>query len=342
MGWIRLFLAASVVVAHNGIRVPGVEGHLAVLAFFVISGFYMGLVLNERYVGNTLGFYVARFLRLWPSYIIVFLAVLMFVSPMDHIIYTNYTAAILVWLSSLTMLFYQTLSWFGLEQSGDLVFLNINHLNDGVSALINATHMQQMWSVGVELCFYIVAPMFARKPKAIMFLLLIALGVFIYIKNALFFHHPLDHRSAVSSFWLFLLGMLSYYLWRRIKENKRFDGLSPITMSFFGVAVSIVCIAVAWQFFNNPYAIILCYSFFAVSIAFVFNATKKSKVDRWIGELSYPIYLIHWPIVSILITGHRGSWVWSFIIIGLSMIASVLLNFVIDRSVEQYRRTIAS
>jgi peptidoglycan/LPS O-acetylase OafA/YrhL len=105
MGLIRFFLAISVVIAHNGIRVPGIEGLLAVYAFFVISGFYMALVLNEKYLDNILGFYGARFLRLWPSYIVVLVIVLLFVAPMSDTIYASTLAAVYTWTATITMFF---------------------------------------------------------------------------------------------------------------------------------------------------------------------------------------------------------------------------------------------
>ena len=52
MGLIRTLLAISVVLAHSspifGIKLVG--GQVAVQAFYMISGFYMTLVLNEKYV----------------------------------------------------------------------------------------------------------------------------------------------------------------------------------------------------------------------------------------------------------------------------------------------------
>lgn len=337
MGLIRFYLAISVVISHNGIRFPGIEGHLAVMAFFVISGFYMALVLNEKYQSNLWGFYGARFLRLWPSYIVVFSLVLLLINPMGPEIYKTTLTTVYVWFSAVTMLFYQTLSWFGFDASGALVFLHTKEMNDTIQPLINATHMQQMWSVGVEICFYLIAPFFARKPKVIVSLFIVSLAVYIAIKNFLFFHHPLDHRSAICSFWLFLSGMLAYFGWRKFRTLEYAKSMRILPWSLFGIAVVILCIILAWQYFNNPYVTILCYIVFALSIIPVFHASRKSKWDRVIGELSYPIYLTHWPIVAFVITNHRGSWMWSFILIGISVLCSAALHFGVDRYVERIR-----
>ena len=54
MGLIRALLAISVILAHSesflGLSLVG--GKVAVQAFFIISGFYMALILNEKYIGG--------------------------------------------------------------------------------------------------------------------------------------------------------------------------------------------------------------------------------------------------------------------------------------------------
>lgn len=69
MGLLRLLLPACVVAFHGGpifgSRGMGAE---AVPAFFVLSGFYMNLVLDISYRGAVWKFYVNRILRLFPLY----------------------------------------------------------------------------------------------------------------------------------------------------------------------------------------------------------------------------------------------------------------------------------
>src|SRR5262249_9741127 len=62
-----------VLVEHSGQTIFGIQplrGYLAVQSFYVISGFYMALVLGERY-SSTRQFYISRFLRILPIYWIV-------------------------------------------------------------------------------------------------------------------------------------------------------------------------------------------------------------------------------------------------------------------------------
>src|SRR5258708_6221408 len=71
MGILRVILALSVVVAHVGplfgLRFFG-GGVMGVETFYMVSGFYMALVLSTRYRGRTRDFYFNRFLRLFPVY----------------------------------------------------------------------------------------------------------------------------------------------------------------------------------------------------------------------------------------------------------------------------------
>jgi len=70
MGGLRLTLALCVVVAHVAPRWPQllIRGDLAVEIFFMISGFYMALVLSTTYRTSKIEFWVARLLRIFPLY----------------------------------------------------------------------------------------------------------------------------------------------------------------------------------------------------------------------------------------------------------------------------------
>ena len=72
MGSLRLFLALSVALGHFGMPLGFPTSDIAVQSFYVISGFYMALVLNEKYGPGTYWLFISnRLLRLWPTYIVV-------------------------------------------------------------------------------------------------------------------------------------------------------------------------------------------------------------------------------------------------------------------------------
>ena len=76
MGLLRLILALNVVIAHAGgniFKVTSVGGLISVETFFMISGFYMSLILTSKYKGlDKYGLFMSnRLLRLFPIYFTV-------------------------------------------------------------------------------------------------------------------------------------------------------------------------------------------------------------------------------------------------------------------------------
>src|SRR5581483_4925682 len=81
MGVIRILLAIAVVIGHSKSSVFGfkyINGLIAVQSFFIISGFYMSLILNEKYNGKKILklFISNRLLRLFPTYFFVIIITL--------------------------------------------------------------------------------------------------------------------------------------------------------------------------------------------------------------------------------------------------------------------------
>ena len=73
MGTLRFILAMSVAYGHAGdfLGFPLIPGDTAVQSFYAVSGFYMALVLNEKYRpgSSTYSLFISnRFFRLFPVY----------------------------------------------------------------------------------------------------------------------------------------------------------------------------------------------------------------------------------------------------------------------------------
>lgn len=72
MGLIRLILAFAIVSNHyqNHQLFDFLYASVAVKSFYIISGFYMALILNNNSYVNKKNFYISRFMRLYPIYIV--------------------------------------------------------------------------------------------------------------------------------------------------------------------------------------------------------------------------------------------------------------------------------
>ena len=70
MGLVRVALALAVLLSHLPLAsYKFLSGGLAVQSFFIVSGFYMALVLGGKYKDVGL-FYSNRLLRLFPTYFV--------------------------------------------------------------------------------------------------------------------------------------------------------------------------------------------------------------------------------------------------------------------------------
>ena len=131
MGMLRFFFALSVIASHAN-KILGLEfvgGLMAVESFFIISGFYMALILNEKYTGKgSYKLFISnRFLKLFPIYwIVLILAVLLSLYEgwpiiQQYIKYSHYMSPITV-----IYLFFTNLFMLGQDS---LLFLRLNLLS---------------------------------------------------------------------------------------------------------------------------------------------------------------------------------------------------------------------
>ncbi|RYE52426.1 MAG: acyltransferase [Sphingobacteriales bacterium] len=171
MGLIRFILAIAVVLCHtttiNGFS--PVSGNTAVQCFYIISGFYMSLVLNEKYIGkNSLEtFYTNRALKIYPIYWFVLIASLLWSFMVYKLGYPGVlkqyadnsplATSTTVYLA-LSNIFIIGLDWiflFGLKD-GKMFFTK--DFNSSKPALYTFAFNSIAWTVGVELMFYFIAP----------------------------------------------------------------------------------------------------------------------------------------------------------------------------------------
>ena len=138
MGVLRLLLALTVLNWHYQFtHYNFIFSYSAVFLFMIISGFYISMVLDQRYgpgVKGALLFYGNRLLRLLPPYWVVFLATSAFNPPGGD------------WLNNL-LLFPHAL-WAQLA------------LTPGDS---NELYFGQMLTVALEMMFYAIAPLIVLR-----------------------------------------------------------------------------------------------------------------------------------------------------------------------------------
>lgn len=352
MGILRVILALSVLLGHTtpifGLTLFNPE--MAVQLFFTISGFYMALVLHGKYTGarGMLLFYLNRFLRLYPVYLVVLLAgwVLFFavwwrlgrvpqnnwmvpcgtMSLMERLpfILSNWTMIGLDWQCLCYVRPGTGISWM-----------------DGLLPLPRADGavwggqfrtIEQAWSVGAEICFYAIAPLLMRLKWP---LLVLVAGA------SMFLRWRIDSQVALYGFffWLsqvyfFIFGML-LFRWYRSASFK----LWPPKLL---LAWCLMCmVTVVWL---GPEKTVgtrwLLYPSFMVVLPSIFHWSKTLSWDRALGELSYPIYISHMLVVAVFGMAFRMKE--AAVIVPAVCFLAWLLWRLVDLPVDRFRQSLAT
>lgn len=198
----------------------------------------------------------------------------------------------------------------------------------------------QAWSLGAELLFYALAPYAVRSVRRILALLAASLAV----RFGLIW--GLGYSSAVWGYHFFpavlcffLLGSLSYHLLRgwRLRHGglvRRIGGgfmLLYLAYAGYGVLHGRGMLV---TFSYDTVKLWAAYLTFAASLPFVFALSANWRWDRWIGEMSYPVYLNHGLVLGLIpsVLGFsvhsRGG---AIIGLAVSVVAAMILHLAVER-----------
>jgi peptidoglycan/LPS O-acetylase OafA/YrhL len=360
MGIIRLLLALSVVAVHAG-SIFGfnlVGGPIAVQSFYIISGFYMSLILNEKYVGQNNSyrlFITNRFIRLFPVYWTVLLLTVFFslgVAYLSHgatygkfdsylQVGSNLPSFLYLMLANLVVFGQDVAMFLGITPESGQLFFAGNIFNSSLP-VHSFLFIPQAWTLGLELMFYLVAPFIVRRgPKLVTsillssFLLRLFLYDFMHLQN-----DPWTYRFFPTELMFFLLGYMSYQIHLKIKERKISRGINLSILTFMIVFTFLYEFLPEGKYSYSPFSLkeLIYFSAIITFIPFLFNFLKKIKWDNRIGELSYPVYISHMLVIMICgglhLTVLKAGWCIAII----TLLFSMVLNQLIASRFEVYRQ----
>ena len=328
---LRGFLAIYVMFAHIGYFVglsrlekpdvlfPGwpalvfnyfdLSGWDAVNMFMILSGFVIFHLLNKG--GESYPAYIIRrFFRLWPVFIIcIVLGVLTF----------DYYGAILEhnpW-SQNSWILKMTEVVVAIRQNGILPYFlcDLPMLHGLVSALVlpeggTRAFSSLAWCISTEWQFYLCAPLFYWVTKN-MTEHVAADGIrgFLAMRSRHAFDFGVNGANSLLPLQLhwFFLGMICYRAYREV-EGKGLTGRSRMKIGLavaFAVGISIfkprlAPAALAWQVAFA--ALIATAQKKRTVMTRLMTGVFDHPVSRYFGRISYPVYLIHWPVSILVIT----------------------------------------
>ena len=278
-------VAAILVTVFHARLVPG--GFIGVDIFYVISGYLItGLILREIEKTGTLdlrSFYQRRIKRLLPTSVFVLFVTAIFAwilfPPITRDALGRDLFAAAAYISNYLFAWWQN---------------DYQNLNATPSPFIH------YWSLAVEEQFYIVWPLFilflARYGKNI-----VLAGIAITTLLSLLFSIYLTQVAPIWAFyslptraWELGFGALLLFL----PETKKKIRILP-WLGFFGIAISSFNFNENTAFpGKNALVPVLATVFLMASIKYwppLFNDLANSRLSQWLGAISYPLYLWHWP-----------------------------------------------
>ena len=305
--------------------VPG--GFIGVDIFFVISGFLITrIILTQAKAGtfSALGFYARRVRRIFPALIVV-LAVTYLIGwfvllPDGFALLGRSTAAGVAFVSNL----------FQLGQTGYFA----------PDAAENP--LLHLWSLGIEEQFYIFWPlllvlMFGSKHRRFW---MAAIAVASFGVSLLIFlgYKEWSFYSPISRAWELLAGgiVANRLVDVPVAQPRRFPQADNLL-----AAIGIAAIVGAAAALNKDSLFPGAYALLPVLGAVLIIIAPNSAVNRillssrpmvWIGLISYPLYLWHWPLLSYLAIMRNG--VPNFVDIWAAVIVAVALSWLTFRFVE--------
>jgi peptidoglycan/LPS O-acetylase OafA/YrhL len=286
---LRAFAVLSVVCYHAfPSLLPG--GFVGVDVFFVISGFLIsGIIFKSLQEGDFSfsDFYARRVKRIFPALILVLVA-----------------SFALAWF----VLFDNELKQLGnhlLRASAFLSNFILWHESGYFDNAAETKPLLHLWSLAIEEQFYIVWPLIIWglwRLKTWRWQLMCGLAIASFAWNVYQSQHDLTHDfySPLTRFWELLCGALLAYRTVMFSVSEK----SAEWRAALGVALlllSVACIDAekrfpgAWALMPVMGAVLILS---ANGQAWISRIVFANRFIVWVGTISYPLYLWHWPIFS--------------------------------------------
>lgn len=326
LGWLRILLAGMVVDLHYGyfaylydmlsrkmhlhaaLQFCG-DGNIAVVGFFVMSGFLVAEILEHKYpshsVADFLHFTTSRYFRIFPLYWLVFAVTGLIAWA---ILPVSVTAASVVADGSLLP--------YGLYD-----FFAARHWFDGMLIV-------PAWSLSLDLVFYPIGYLFYKDRRflhaGIVLLMgyLILVAIFAQQSNA--FVAPAGQFSTHSwwhdEFYMTILpNLLAYFMGMFARSSGKF----VLPAWALPVSVGVILYVCYLPFGLSPFAQegVALLAFVALIMRLAQNG--RAKKESLMSSFTYALYLVHWPVKIVLL--HYFNFYANFVTRSVPLLISLVL-----------------
>lgn len=327
---LRTVAVLLVLVFHFDLFALGKAGFIGVDVFFVISGFLITAIIRADLEAGRFhfgDFLYRRIRRLYPA----LLATLSLTLIVGWFLFLPHRYAELATQTLLSLLyvvnfyFWQNVNYFGLRA--------------------DAVPLLHMWSLAVEEQFYVFFPLvcwgiWRLAPRLL--LPAVALAVLVSFGLGLMFtptKPELSFYLLPTRAWELMMGsLLALAVHGHVLRGAWLYAMGPLGLCL--IAASIILFGPLTQV-PGWFALLPTLGAVAMILGgFAANAPVTKVMSSvpmvWVGKISYPLYLVHWPI-KIFLQEHllEFTFEWRFLGFALSFVVAVAIYYLIETPVRR-------
>ena len=311
----RFLLAILVMITHLWASMLRGPAAYAVWGFFVLSGYLMTKVLREKYGFDSRGiiaYAYNRLIRIMPLY---YLAVIL-----------GFVTILTIGVSQVDLTKYSRN--FGVPQGQGWLF--------ALTLLpffpVTKTPVVGANALGIEVGAYLLMPLLAKSRSAAWVAMIIAT----YIN----WNYGLTTDSFAIRYATFLPCLFAFSAGSLIAHYR--DVLAKYSMPFISIVVWFVHCLLWYKFHWWPwtygiYVSVLLSAWVTISL----DKKNTSRVDKLLGDLSYPIYLFHVIVAAWLVPyfGYDRTFLFFVVSFCALMVLSLLIVRFIDEPLHAFKKT---
>jgi peptidoglycan/LPS O-acetylase OafA/YrhL len=309
-----------------------VQGHLfaagapwlawqAVFSFYVLSGFLMTLVLNERYRGRDglISFAINRWLRIFPAYYVVIGLTALYIAFIGPLTELN---------SAMTI---PSTPW-AIFANMTIVPLRTFDMSQAVSERLSPA----TWSLAIELfCYALLAIYFARSAQRLLAMLTIGIGVatiqIVTDWGAEDYGFQNHYGVLQAGLIPFALGGLACH-WRRAACFAYSDRKIAVFVIAFLANCLLGYLSDFHRYVGGLFAAALIN---AAAVPIMFWRPATMPWQKALGGMAYPLFLCHWLVGTLVIIYLPKLAPFGFVHFAAATAGSIALAMLIYRGVDQ-------
>jgi peptidoglycan/LPS O-acetylase OafA/YrhL len=183
---------------------------------------------------------------------------------------------------------------------GDNQSISLISNSEGIGSMANLLWIAPAWSLGLEITYYLVVPLVSRLNFEILMFITFLFFTIRFIAHIFGFNNdPWSYRLILFEIPIFLLGSILARLRLRMNSQLRLRFLP----SGFVVFVVFVFTGYINFYFSPPRYLVL--PFLITTSALVMVLGNESSFSRYLGDISYPLYLLHLPLMVLILSSRE-------------------------------------